>query len=584
MWPGWWKMDLVLEDDDPLANVGLEPPTGVGEPLINSHGYSLRVRLLSGELAERGLARLGWTPNSTEWTRSTPKGAERWSLRGTTFLSQRRPRNERLPLARRNKEWKTQLYSVQIERRNGQVDLDLHGVRRTDVERLLEVIMQLSPDDYTVQHYRAAERYFVLPPHEAYRLGEALGQHPHRGRGRLAGKFFLARDLAVPIRIKTRTRRLAKLTVYRVFGGATAAFKVELRLVGKTRDRGTFQEADIGKLDDALMQLIEEHDLHPISKPARWEPLGPVRWARDAQLERLGAAAYRGRLTSKDLLAIAQECHTQEVVLVGESPRDPVSSLAQPYIRPNSLIKEASATSSQPPGCDIEAPHSSRVGNIWDALATDINTYEGLLNEVILDVEQNPLPVIEALDRSDPGTIALSVLCRVAPEGHPVTWGAITRLLPTYPGDQNTKTLVLVVDPDTMVSDGDAVAIWDEETSRLLPGPLHHENWHWDTFALDVKATAGWLWPMLQELRDVCERTGLRVVLLTADARPDHGFGDLQRSHFYRDARVRSHIGDAGRYWAHNRYRVEQGRNGPRRAVMVKDEAQGLMGRIVFGA
>jgi hypothetical protein len=205
------------------------------------------------------------------------------------------------------------------------------------------------------------------------------------------------------------------------------------------------------------------------------------------------------------------------------------------------------------------------------------------LSEVILDVQQNPLPIIEALDRSDPGSIALNILCRVTPEGHPVTWGAITRLLSQFTGCQNTKTLILVIDPDAMVCNGDAVATWDEQTSRLLPGPLHHENWHWDTFPLDVKANAGWLWPMLQELRDICEHTGLRVVLLTADARPDHGFGELQRSHFYRDARVRSHIGDAGRYWCHSRYRVEQGRNGPRRALMVKDEAQGLMGRIVFG-
>jgi hypothetical protein len=333
LWADCWHMDVALKDDDSLANVGLEP-TASGEPLISSHGYSLRLRLLNGTLAEQALARLGWAPTSGEWTKSIVKGAERWSLRGTTFLSQRRPRNWRLPLSRYNKVWKTQLYSVQIERRNGQVYLDLHGVRRADVERLLEFIMQLGAADYTVQHYRAAERYFVLPPHEAYRLGEALGQHPHRGRGRLAGKFFLSRDLAVPIRIKTRTRRLAKLTVYRVFGGATAAIKVELRLVGKTRDRGTFQEADIGKLDDALMRIIEEHDLHPIAKPARWEPRGPVRWARDGQLERLGAAAYRGRLASKDLLAIARECHTPEVVLVAESPKDTVSSLAPPYIRP----------------------------------------------------------------------------------------------------------------------------------------------------------------------------------------------------------------------------------------------------------
>ena len=575
-------MEAELDSDDP-ANVGLEAESEhVERSCIYSHGYSLRMRLLiAGAALDAALRRLGWTPNSTGWTRSTAKGAERWSLRGTTFLTQRRPRNDRLPLARRNKEWHTQLYSVQIERRNEEIFLDLHGVRQSDVERVLEVIMQLGRDDYVIKHYRSAERYLVLAPHEAYRLGEALGERPHRGRGRLAGKSFLARDLSVPIRIKTRTRRLAKLTVYRVFGGATAAFKVELRLAGKTRDRGTFQEADIAKLDDALMQLVEEHDLHPIPKPARWEPCGPVRWARDGQLERLGAAAYRGRLASQDLLAVAGECHTPEVAFLGESSKDPVSSLAQPYIRPNSHSKEFPSSSLPPSGPGLKPPQSDRSRNLWDALANDINTHECLLTEVILDVQQNPLPVIEALDRADPGFLALNILSRVSPEGHPVTWGAVTRLLPTYPGDQRTKTLVLVIDPDAMVCDGDAVAVWDEETSCMLPGPLHHENWHWDTFPFDVKANAGWLWPMLQELRDICEHTGLRVVLLTADARPDHGYGELQRRHYYRDTRVRSHIGDAGRYWAHTRYRVEPGRDEPRRVVLVKDEAQGLMGRVV---
>ena len=96
-----------------------------------------------------------------------------------------------------------------------------------------------------------------------------------------------------------------------------------------------------------------------------------------------------------------------------------------------------------------------------------------------------------------------------------------------------------------------------------------------------MKATAAWLWDLLRGLREeVCERLGGTVIVVTVDARPDHGRGPLLRSHYFRDARVRSSIGDAGRYWAHQRYFVEPGRRGRvRRIVAWKDEAEGLTGR-----
>ncbi len=548
------------------------------EQRIYSHGFSLRVRLTCRtEIAEEALLRLGWSSTSGDWVVSQVKEACRWSLRGITFLTQRKPRNERLPLARRNKEWKTRLYSLQIERRADSFFIDLHGVRRSDVERLLEHIMLLGPQDYVVHYYRAAERYFVLAPHEAFRLGEELGETARRGLGR----------------IKRRSRRLAKLSVYRIHGGATAAFKVEVRLVGKARDRGTFAESDIGKLDELLHALIAEHDLHPIAKPARWEPCGPVPWSRDGQLERLGRAAYRGRQASPELLDIAMKCHTPEVRLVGESREDTVSSAAQSYIRHHSpsghlsgsqqtSLEEEVGTPSPPSPETTKRPE--RNVNLWDSLARDISGYEGYLSEVILHPHQDPMPLVRALDRADPGSIALNALCPVTPEGHARTWGTVCNAFSEYPGTSSTKTLVLVVDVEVLCSGMDAVDLVDEDTGRSIPGPLLNPNWHWDTMPLLIKATAGWMWPMLAELRDICERTGFRVVVVTVDARPEHGYGELQRSHFYRDARVRSHIGDAGRHHCHTRYRVETGReSSPRRVVMVKDEAQGLMGRVIHG-
>jgi len=142
----------------------------------------------------------------------------------------------------------------------------------------------------------------------------------------------------------------------------------------------------------------------------------------------------------------------------------------------------------------------------------------------------------------------------------------------------------LVVDTEVLVSNNDAVLRFNEETWTWTRGPLLPPNWLWDTMPIDIKATAGWLWPLLQELSEIAQASGGRIVIVTTDARPEHGMGDLQRTHFFRDARVRSHIGDAGRHWCHTRYLVEPDRLGrPRRAVMVKDDGEGLMGRIIYG-
>jgi len=218
-------------DDDGRIRNALEGP-------IYSHGYSLRVMFTSSEKALRALELAGWSSISASWIRSTPKGCERWVIRGSTFLTQRRPRNGSLPLMKLNKKWKTRFYSVQVERRDDGYRLDLHGVRRADVERLIEGIMLLSKADYVIEHYRAAERFFALPAHEAMALGAALGQEPCQGKGRIAAKQFMVKDFSIPVTIKKRSTRQATLNVYRIAKGATCAFKVEIRLAGKTRDRG----------------------------------------------------------------------------------------------------------------------------------------------------------------------------------------------------------------------------------------------------------------------------------------------------------------------------------------------------------
>jgi hypothetical protein len=135
-----------------------------------------------------------------------------------------------------------------------------------------------------------------------------------------------------------------------------------------------------------------------------------------------------------------------------------------------------------------------------------------------------------------------------------------------------------------------------------------------DALPVLFHATGAWLWETFEGLRRLGEETGLRVVAVTVDGRPEHGRGDLLRTHFFRDGRVRSHVGDAGRYHAHQRYLVErvvrtaftrgytettQGDDGPitqvydsrvehehevGNIIALKDEAEGLAGRLIYEA
>jgi len=98
-----------------------------------------------------------------------------------------------------------------------------------------------------------------------------------------------------------------------------------------------------------------------------------------------------------------------------------------------------------------------------------------------------------------------------------------------------------------------------------------------------VRANAAWWWERFEYARAACETHGSKTVFITTDARTTWGRGPLEKSHFYRDHRVRSWVGDAGRYWCHQRYRVEPDVEGrPCRVVTIKDETEGLVGRLVY--
>jgi hypothetical protein len=238
----------------------------VQETRVYPHGYSLRVAIARG-VAEEALQRLGWQRTARSWRRCqlTKGGIERWTIKGSTFVTQRRPRRRTGPLPGLNRAWKTRIYSLQISCHSTPREawfLDIQGVRRSDVERLMGLIMGLRPNQWRIAHHRAAEFFFVLPPVEALPLAARLGGIPHQGKGRLARKFFLLESMPIPFELKGRRRKLSRnatLSIYRVRLGATAAYKVELRYAGRTRDRSHFAEADIQRLQAMTEALIAEH-------------------------------------------------------------------------------------------------------------------------------------------------------------------------------------------------------------------------------------------------------------------------------------------------------------------------------------
>jgi hypothetical protein len=583
-------------DDQLWHSSAVEPATP-----IYSHGYSLRLKLVASPQAiEEGLATIGFD-RPGRWIRAKTKHAERWIMRGSTFLSGRPPTLGKA-IGKLNQAQRTRLYSLQVERTAKAAYLDVHGVRLDDIDKLAAA-MGLGPAQYSVLHYRRLERYVVLAPHEAKRLGQALGGREQWGRGRATRKQYLLKDHAVPVVLGRRRRRTARLTIYRVGrGGATAAYKVEVVLQGRTRDRSQFDMTDAAQLDHILLRLVAQHDLRVVTKPERWEPRGSPLSVRDGILEMLPADAYRGRKRPGEALArLVLKCHTPRAAALGFSPIGSIACVVPSYIRPRnpSLVPESRAperllaanelcvamaedfVEEIEPACSalIKAPRS-RGSQHYRAIVEDILKYEGYLSEVILDPNTDPALFIKSFLAAAPaGSTGVMALA----DAYAGTWGSLAPLIEAHPGADGDGTLLVVVDPEVVHSVLDAVVQSPdpERPWELRQGPLA-------TMYPDPvpRAVSGLLWPLAERLRGMCESNGLRVVLISADARPDHGRGELRRSHFFRDGRVRSSLGDAARYWCHCRYLVEErwsdsDDHWPRRAVMLKDEAEGMMGRVL---
>jgi hypothetical protein len=569
-------LDIDALLDDTKNDISPDDAASIPKPdeqRIYSHGYTVRINLMVPD-PEARLALIGWAEDSNDWIRCKTKYGERRTLRGSTFLTQRSPRLKKqgsTAIAKLNKKLRTKLYTIEFDRPcEGHSFLVLRGVRHTDVERLLELHMGVSSSEYEIAYYLDLERFIVVPPHVALRLAEELEGQPEAGRGRVARKRWLVKNYKIPIRIRSHTRRMATLSIYRVDGGATAQYKIEISLKGRRQNKSHFAQEDIAALDAILHQLIQEHDLHPVSKPERWEPRRAPQWRRDGRLARLPAKAYRGTKVPQERIQAARNGHTPNLRFCINSVASSAAYPGRPLIR----------------NVGVGKPPRRLPSPAWRRLAEDVAQYEGYLTEIVLQAEQDPQPLVEAIVKHAGGAAAVGVVGADLGQGVE-TWHSVRWLVDQYPCHDGTKTLVVVLDVSSILAVDEAMQVGiGGSLHAFRPGPLHPNYWkpEWDVTPLYVHGLAAFFSPMLEELRGLCEATGFRVVLITVDARTEHGRGGLRKGHYYTDARVRSHIGDAGRHWAHLRYLVESDEDGwPTWAALTKDEGQGLPGRMLWG-
>jgi hypothetical protein len=614
-----------FDDDAPLASDGvvrkttgtyttLNPPDdGV---LVYSHGFSatFRIKADAARSAEC-LAAVGWKPGDHgNWrTIQTQSRVSRWVMRGSTFLTGsgpvgRRGRPKRSPLANANRRWRTRLYSVGVEQRASGTHIELAGTRWTDCQDFFERVLGLAETEYELEHLLRAERYVALPPKDAIRLSEALGGSPASGRGPMRRKAYLLREHPVPVTIRTRSRSTAYLTLYRIRSGATYVYKLEASLRGRRNNRKHFLLSDIPKLDRILLDLVAEHGLTPVAKPARWEPRNRLSsvdaGAFDPMLRPLGHRAWRGAaLTPAELrrlsTAVVPDCHMPPTAKSEESSETDASSTVSPGIRCPLSNEEGSVEPTRPSPLTFElASQEDPVGPLrvalyvptlqsppakaqptpqdpWEAIAQEVNRLPGALVEVVLREDEDPGPMVEAFLK-----VRESRAVDVRLVGSE-TWASVTDRLPeAY--RESYDDLVLVVDPSAMASTH-ALSRWDPEAMKETPTQLAE---HGDSAFAEGRAMSGMLWEALAAARTWAELTGGIVLVLTTDNRPPTGSNPDARSGFWTDARVRSWIGDSGRYWSHLRYRVDRWdrsrRRIQRRVVTLKDEAEGVVGRILW--
>ncbi len=558
---------------------------------IFSHAWSARVRILL-PVAEAAvvLKKLWWAEGHSGWRRSSPKGGTRWDVKSAAWYTGRKPSPES-GLGRRNDEWGTKIYNLSIQLGKEGYCLDIGGIRRSDLDRVMTVVLGLGDGQWDLAYWRRLERYVVLTTADATSLSQALSGAYERRGGRESAKEYLLRDRMFPVTVRTRSKLQAEAVIYRVDPGrgTTNAWKLEARLKGQSSTATTFSEADAMRvLDEILRGLVEDHRLTPIRKPARWEPRdcqAPLETASTvSDLRGLRTSGFRGCKppsvnlnTPWPFLSVYSATPTKgygtdpliregTLLFLQLSGMD-VSSIDEDFLQSwitNHRVQEGFPVS------NYRSSESTSKNNFepWKSLSSEIvSCPHGTLTEVILGPNESPCPFIRELSSVASGNLAVSVLTagnrRPGATGHEIVGYELGDVVRDHPfGKEMPKYWIQVIDYDTAVA-------------------VHHER-HGRPHAMAVSER---LTPYFSYWRQVAEATGLSIIVVSLDARPVAGKGPWRPAHNCRDTRVRSIVGDAGRYFCHMRFMVEGTDTGgvSRSVVITKDEVNGLgAGRIIW--
>jgi hypothetical protein len=204
--------------------------------------------------------------------------------------------------------------------------------------------------------------------------------------------------------------------------------------------------------------------------------------------------------------------------------------------------------------------------------------------EIILRDEYDPKPVLKALRMAFGQSVGFAALAMGLEDGQLNTWHSVATMVGESPVVEGQAVTVICYDPSYL---GYYHAAYSTDHDR--PGPLM-----WSRFAMmenvdpsyvHWQGAAGALADLMERLREDVERHGGRVVIISQDARSTRGIGPWSRAHAWKDVRVRSTLGDAGRRSAHCRFYVDaDGVGRVRRVVAWKDEHEGLTGRYLYVA
>ncbi len=532
---------------------------------IYSHGFCVRLRVedgARGKTLEALRRHLGFGKR-TRWSRR----GERDCLRGSGWLTARRP-GPKTCIGKLNRARKLALYNLAVADRDDGLFIDIQGVRKGDQKRVMEGILGLEASDWSIEYYRRLERYVVLSQPEAERLADELGfEEIYEELGRRTRLEWLIHEDEVPVTIRHRAKAKAFVKLYRVKPerGATAAYRLEAWLEGDKRGKTHFWEKDQATLDAILKKYVAEHELHPIERPAVWEGEGdstPAFVPRDALLRRLAMKSYRGKRPGK------AKCHP---------PRDGKGGPRLVLGRSGGVLSPApciscpspsSTPSHTPPRPFSPGPSPHGEAQLAYQIAHDSVC---LLSEVVMDAQRDPSPLVRHLvhELGGPGDVAVGYI------GQDDTWYGVHELIEELPEITDEEmAMIIVVEPDmvSLLTED----IWSRDDGSFDRDALKAAASRWVGQG-ERTGCSGILTDALDDLRSLCETTGLRVVFVTVDDRSKYALDGQASPYTWSGAIVRSQLGNDGRYFAHSRYLVED-----ERVVMWKDERHGRPGTIAW--